>query len=327
MTDVTLIIPGLGESTSAWSDRMLRLSARARVQKTASQGYEEALLDALGYASANRTTPAARCCYLADFNESATIDCARADPVSLRADREDAHLLPAELLQLEDHETEQLTQTLNQHFAEDDLLFTVGRKHRWYVSGFVANTLDAAPVNQAAGRPVAGFLPFADAAAPWRKLASEVQMLLHTHPVNLARVERGLPPVNALWFWGAGALPDRPLSPSARLYSDAAYAVGLARLSGVTAFPFAEASASLRRPAKTAGSVDDTTQRNRLLVVDIELLESILAQDANRQQRALGRIETELLAVAERALWRGQLRELTIDTCDQQRYVLTRGRL
>ena len=35
---------------------------------------------------------------------------------------------------------------------------------------------------------------------------NELQMLLHAHPVNIAREERGLPPVNLVWLWGFGAL-------------------------------------------------------------------------------------------------------------------------
>lgn len=31
---------------------------------------------------------------------------------------------------------------------------------------------------------------------------NELQMLLYTHPVNAAREDRGLPPVNVVWLWG-----------------------------------------------------------------------------------------------------------------------------
>lgn len=34
---------------------------------------------------------------------------------------------------------------------------------------------------------------------------NELQMLLHTHPVNIAREARRLPPVNLVWLWGFGA--------------------------------------------------------------------------------------------------------------------------
>ena len=47
---------------------------------------------------------------------------------------------------------------------------------------------------------------------------NELQMLLHAHPVNTAREERRLPPINLVWLWGfqprAQKLPSpQPLSP------------------------------------------------------------------------------------------------------------------
>jgi hypothetical protein len=36
-----------------------------------------------------------------------------------------------------------------------------------------------------------------------------VQVILHQHPVNAERRARGLPPVNSLWLWGGGPLPQR----------------------------------------------------------------------------------------------------------------------
>jgi len=42
----------------------------------------------------------------------------------------------------------------------------------------------------------------------WRAVLGEVQIVLHNHPVNQLRRERGAVPVNSVWFWGAGALPE-----------------------------------------------------------------------------------------------------------------------
>ena len=38
---------------------------------------------------------------------------------------------------------------------------------------------------------------------------NELQMCLHAHPVNIAREERRLPPVNLVWLWGWSPLPLR----------------------------------------------------------------------------------------------------------------------
>ena len=45
---------------------------------------------------------------------------------------------------------------------------------------------------------------------PLRRLQSETQMLLYTHPVNDARAERGLLPINSFWVSGSGALAAPP---------------------------------------------------------------------------------------------------------------------
>ncbi|MBX2886614.1 MAG: hypothetical protein KTR32_42085 [Granulosicoccus sp.] len=325
MQTATLIIPGLSEVNATSCERVLKMAARSVRHQTSMSGYELATLRALGYDDTSIQVPAAKCSHLADFNESASEYCARADPVCLKTDREDARLIPAENLSLEPSQAERLVGSLNEHFDEDGLRFLIGRKNRWYVTGSVDTELDAAPVNQVAGRPVANYLPQSANASKWRRLANEVQMLLHNHPVNVEREAGGLLPVNALWFWGAAPLPERSHSPSCRLFSDAAYAVGLARLSGITAFPYAEGAASLRQKhgrGQAAGSRSDN-----VIIVNTALLESILSQDEARQQEQLLSIENSLLASAERALWRGQLKRLVLDTCDQYQYVVTRASL
>ena len=40
-----------------------------------------------------------------------------------------------------------------------------------------------------------------------RALLTELQMVLHTHPVNVERERLGLAPANGVWFWGGGVLP------------------------------------------------------------------------------------------------------------------------
>src|SRR3546814_9323765 len=42
----------------------------------------------------------------------------------------------------------------------------------------------------------------------WRVLLGEAQVVLHNHPRNARRAEQGRPPVNSLWYWGGGVLPD-----------------------------------------------------------------------------------------------------------------------
>ncbi len=52
------------------------------------------------------------------------------------------------------------------------------------------------------GMAMADWWPQHESARSWRKLLNEIQMLWHEHPVNLARAERGAPPINSLWLYG-----------------------------------------------------------------------------------------------------------------------------
>jgi hypothetical protein len=74
----------------------------------------------------------------------------------------------------------------------------------------------------------------------WRTLLSEAQVLLHNHPRNAARAEAGLVPVNSLWFWGGGILPDSVASAYATLFSDDPVLHGLAGIGMVDVMPLAD---------------------------------------------------------------------------------------
>jgi hypothetical protein len=60
----------------------------------------------------------------------------------------------------------------------------------------------------AAANPFAEILPRGADAGPIRRLMTEMQMLLHEHPVNARRQARGAPAINAVWVCGEGILSD-----------------------------------------------------------------------------------------------------------------------
>lgn len=64
--------------------------------------------------------------------------------------------------------------------------------------------LATTPLDQVDGRQPTRFLPSGEDAPLWSRLLHEVQMVLHEHPFNLARLSAGTPPVNSLWPWGGG---------------------------------------------------------------------------------------------------------------------------
>jgi hypothetical protein len=76
-------------------------------------------------------------------------------------------------------------------------------------------------------------LPAGDNGRKWRRLFNEAQVVLHAHPVNAARVAAGKRPVNALWFWGAGALPGAVETALTAIASDDDVLRGLAKIANV----------------------------------------------------------------------------------------------
>lgn len=108
-------------------------------------------------------------------------------------------------LALDMHEAQALHAILAPWFAEDGLTLTVVSPLLWRVQGTPLQGLPTASLDRVVLRDVRHWLPPAASARQLHRLHSEVQMLLYTHPLNDARSDRGLLPVNAFWLHGAGA--------------------------------------------------------------------------------------------------------------------------
>ena len=130
----------------------------------------------------------------------------RADPVHLQVQRSRTLVLAAPALDITGAEAESLLATLNQHFAGDGIRLEAAHPARWHLSHPEAGDVTAPTLSAVAGRP----LPRVQSQGRWHRWLTECQMLLHEHPVNVAREQRGAPPVNSLLLWGGGARPAVP---------------------------------------------------------------------------------------------------------------------
>jgi hypothetical protein len=107
-------------------------------------------------------------------------------------------------------EAEELADPLRAVFAEEGMELDVSSAQRWHLRLPAHMVLpDFAAPETALGEDLYEHLPEGAEARRWRVLFNEVQVLLHQHSLNTRRLERGLPPVNSLWFWGGGVLPAR----------------------------------------------------------------------------------------------------------------------
>ena len=71
-------------------------------------------------------------------------------------------------------------------------------------------------------------MPRGPDAGELRRVMTELQMLLHDHPVNDARARRGLPAINAVWVWGSGLVTHKQAAqPLPSASGDAVYLRGV----------------------------------------------------------------------------------------------------
>ena len=132
-----------------------------------------------------------------------------ADPVSLRLTTAQVLLQP-DVMPSSD-EAAALCASLNEHFAGMGLHFSAPHPQRWYVQVDMEPQMTTTPLRQVAWGDAKLHTPQGVDALRWLRIATEAQMLLHAHPLNLVRAARGELPINSVWFWGGGrAMPLVP---------------------------------------------------------------------------------------------------------------------
>ena len=159
----------------------------------------------------------------------------RADPAYVRPDLSGARLMASgDALQLDDAQAQAFVAALRPSFGDAGMPIDAPRPARWYLrlpreAKVSAMTSPA----DALGEDLFEHLPDGPEGRRWRALLSEAQILLHQHPFHAERVAAGKPPVNSLWFWGGGVLPDHVTTPYANVHSDEVTVRALAKQANV----------------------------------------------------------------------------------------------
>ena len=128
-----------------------------------------------------------------------------ATPVHLVVGIDTLRVHPAGLLNLDASEQQTLAADFARVFHGSGWsLHATGRRDMLIASDKVLCARGFDPGRWLGADPTQGMIVGADAAA-LRRLASELEMWLHEHPVNRARVARGLLTISGLWLWGGGS--------------------------------------------------------------------------------------------------------------------------
>lgn len=169
--------------------------------------WQASLLETLGLSAAARDYPSAAVSRTGATQEISEHAWGHVQAVHFTAGMSDlsAVLLEGEAgLSTEDRAS--LMPTLNEHLRAEGYELLSGEHSDWLLR--CPRRIDARtlPPEIAFRRTLKESLPHGTNAAELRRLMTEMQMLLHEHPVNAARVRRGLPEANAVWIWGLGTL-------------------------------------------------------------------------------------------------------------------------
>jgi len=156
------------------------------------------------------------------------------------------------------------------------------------------------------GADLAQALPQGGAAAPLRRLVTEIEMWLHAQPLNEARQQRREPPVTTLWPWGADG---RPL-PAAPAAAPRPLPLACGRDAWLTGLWHLGGGACRSLPEHLEELLGEGQGERAVLVAAVaaELQRSVQASPAD----ALARLDERLIAPALAALRRGRLVRATL---------------
>lgn len=229
-----------------------------------------------------------------------------ADPIHLRVDRDSATLIPAEMLKLSDSEADALLDSINDFLEPDRLYVSRTKSGQWLMSGRDGSELSSYPPSFLAHRNASAFLSDDQASGGWRRLMTELQMLLHTHPVNSEREQQGRMSVNSVWFWGGAALPSgEPAAgiwqQSIRLFADDSFTVALAN--------------HLDLDCEPLSAFDPGSDHPHSLIVDTRLTQAMFTGDEAAMDEAEHRIVDQWIAPIRARIEAGE--NIELDICNE----------
>ncbi len=241
MARLTLLLPG-GERLAGISLPAPLAKALGRADHVIGSPGEQAQLVRHVRLLPNRWSPAALTRVAdAGLDDARSAAWLRADPAYIRPDINGARLLATgATLSIDAQDIDAFLPALRPLFGDAGFLLDAPQPARWYLRLPRESHIPAfvAP-GDALGEDVFDHTPDGQQARRWRTLLSEAQVVLHNHPRNAARADAGLVPVNSLWFWGGGVLPDNALSDFPTVFSDDPVLHGLAGVGTFNAMPLA----------------------------------------------------------------------------------------
>lgn len=198
----TLALPTLARLLN----KLQRTRRDAGDEYTRTPPHERALAETLGWQVADGRLPWAARQAQADGIDVTDQPWGLLTPVHQHVGTEQVSLLDPAQLQLDEASSRALWDAVRGLFESEGFTVAWGAALRWYVAHPMLDGLATVSLDRVIGRNVDAWLPDQPQARLLRRLQMEVQMVLHTAPLNEARDERRELPVNATWLSGCGVL-------------------------------------------------------------------------------------------------------------------------
>ncbi|MDQ2188106.1 hypothetical protein RBI13_23255 [Alcaligenaceae bacterium A4P071] len=136
-----------------------------------------------------------------------------AELVHLALGSDQVMLLPPDAMGLTAADADVLWRAAEPAIADSDFRIEPISPQRWRVHLPEGLAPRSGTPDAVAGHPLSAWWQTDAGFRPWRRLLNDIQMAWHDLPVNDARAERGLPPVNGLWLYGgAHAWDAKPVT-------------------------------------------------------------------------------------------------------------------
>jgi hypothetical protein len=244
--NLTVIIPHLFSNACFSSEAAfpaLRFMLSRAKQKTIVQNNLDTLLASFfSYLIAEASFPVAAITGLVDGLPTQDGYWMRADPVELQLDLSAVYFMDGEHLNLTHEEIETLRNDLNFFLQQEGMTLYTPTTTRWYLQLKENPQIKTFYSDDLIGKNISDWLPRGDRQTYFRKLMTELQMLLHGHPINQARFKSRMPLINTLWFSGEGSLPCSLKSRWKKIATNDVLVKGLAAL---TQTPLVESGENL----------------------------------------------------------------------------------
>jgi hypothetical protein len=229
-TVLNVLLPG--RDKLSFVEAFNQWMARGTALPTATPGYLHALSECFRWPDG--PLPAAALIRQSVAGDAGDGQWVCADPAWVQPELSGARLLGCGNLAVSSADAASMVDALRETFADEGMNLFVGDPQHWQlkVPSYVQVPAFPEP-EEALGADLFEQLPKGDEGRRWRALINEAQVVLHNHPANAARQRDGLPPVNSVWLWGAGALPEWVECGQSRIYSDDLLVWALGHKAGV----------------------------------------------------------------------------------------------